>query len=322
MITEALNAFPEQCVWVPEVHNAERIPEKRNVIVAGMGGSALAAGILRMRYPDLDLTVHRGYGLPAMSGDLRKESMLIASSYSGNTEETLDAFESAHAAGIPVAALGVHGKLIARAAALGIPYVTLPDTQIQPRMALGFSLKGLLALLKKENGLHEVASCATALEPRETEQKGIALAELLKERVPVIYASGENEPLAYVWKIKYNETAKIPAFANVFSELNHNEMTGFAREGKTRALSAGYAFLFLKDAHDHARIAARMEITKALYEEKGFAVIEVLLEGSGIFEKALRTAYLADWTAYALANYYGVEPEQVPLVEEFKRRIA
>jgi len=322
MIEEALKAFPEQCAWVPEVKHHEKLSVKKRIIIAGMGGSALASGIVKMRYPELDICEHRGYGLPIISESDRGASMLIASSYSGNTEETLDAFEAAHTAGISVAALGVGGKLLARAEELNIPYVALPDTHIQPRMALGFSLKGLLALMKKEEGLAEIASCAGTLISHEMEQKGTLLAEALKDRVPVIYASHENEPLAYVWKIKCNETAKIPAFANVFSELNHNEMTGFARDGRTKPLSDAYTFIFLKDKDDHPRIAARMEITKALYMERGLPVIDVALEGSGVFEKALRVAYLADWTAYALANYYGVEPEQVPLVEEFKHRIA
>ncbi len=119
-----------------------------------------------------------------------------------------------------------------------------------------------------------------------------------------------------------NETGKIPAFSNVFPELNHNEMTGFDRKGKTKDLSGKFCFIFLSDNADHPQNRKRFEVTKRLYEERGLVVHSLPLQGTTRSEKIFSSLLLADWVAYHTALQYGVEPEQVPMVEEFKKLIA
>jgi len=320
MIEQALKDFPKQFAWEAHVEGGNFLV-KKNVIIGGMGGSQLAADILRMRYPDLPLLLHRNYGLPAMTIDTQQQSSFIGSSYSGNTEETLDAFETAHAAGLPCAVIATGGLLLKRAQETGVPYVALPDTGIQPRMALGFSLKALLALLGRAEGTQEAIGVASHLDPVAAETEGAQLGEMLRESIPVIYASSINYPLARIWKIKFNETGKIPAFANEFPELNHNEMTGFDWVESTHPLSQRFHFLFLVDPTDNPKIVRRMEVSRALYEARGFKTTMLPLAGDSVFEKVMRSAYCAEWTSYALARFYGAEPELVPLVEEFKKRM-
>lgn len=317
---EAIKNFAKQFLWEPRIENAEGFALHKKFLVAGMGGSHLAADLLKIGKPDLDLVIHRDYGLPSRC----EGRLVIASSYSGNTEETLDAYDAAKRRGLPLAAVSIGGKLLERAAHDGIPYIQMPDTGIQPRSALGFSLKALLALMVEEAGLRETGKLAEILDPAVYEEEGKELAAKLKGYVPVIYTSRRNAAIGYNWKIKFNETGKIPAFVNVFPELNHNEMTGFDVADSTRPLSAGFFFLFLTDRSDHPKIVRRIETTRALYRDRGLrcAVLELVERGDNVFYKIFSSLVLVDWTAYFTAMGYGVEPEQVPMVEELKKRIA
>ncbi len=314
MMRDEILSFAEQFSYEPVIENESRLVRKERAVIAGMGGSALPGEFLRLFEPHYPLTVHRGYGLPPRAdGDM----FLIASSYSGNTEETIDSFVSAKGAGITRAAISTGGKLLELAKEDNVSYIQLPATNIQPRMALGFSMRAVLKLLGHDELLQKTGVLSKTLQPAAFEEEGRALAVRLKGRVPVIYASSANFALAYDWKITFNETGKIPAFYNVFSELNHNEMTGFDRKAGTRTLSDVFAFIFLKDEADHPRIQKRMDILRALYETRGLPVETRMLKGAP-FLKIFSSLVLADWAAYYTAAGYGAEPEKVPMVEEFK----
>ena len=324
---EAIKNFAKQFAWEPRIENAGGLKPSNSftrLIVAGMGGSHLAADLLKMSKPGIDFLIHSDYGLPPLSDTTPGESVVIASSYSGNTEETLDAYDAAKHQGLSRAAVAVGGKLLERAAQDGVPYIRMPDTGIQPRSALGFGFKALLALMGEEVALRDAGKLAEILDPAVYEEEGKELAGRLKGYVPVIYTSLRNAAIGYNWKIKFNETGKIPAFANVFPELNHNEMTGFDVQDSTRPLSQGFFFLFLKDPADHPKVVRRMEATVSLYRDRRLpaAVLELVERDANLFYKIFSSLILADWAAYFTAKGYGVEAEQVPMVEEFKKRIA
>jgi glucose/mannose-6-phosphate isomerase len=136
-----------------------------------------------------------------------------------------------------------------------------------------------------------------------------------------VYASGRNRAIAENWKIKFNETGKIPSFYNVVPELNHNEMTGFDSKGRTAPVSRHFHFVFLKDGGDDRRITKRMSVLEKLYKDRGFKAEIVLLQGKNEVHKIFNALNLADWTAYHTGLLYAVDPEQVPMVEEFKKLI-
>ena len=267
-----------------------------------------------------------------------KSYLVILSSYSGNTEEVLDAYSEAKKQGLAMAAVSVGGKLLELAKNDGIPYVQMPDALVQPRFALGYSLKAILKLMGEEDALKELSGLAYSLDSKDYETSGAALAGRLNGFVPVIYSSLRNFPVAYNWKIKFNETGKIPAFCNALPELNHNEMTGFdpspfadnnfghnvqsaKGEGRKKMIELFY-FLFLTDESDPARIKKRMEVTDKLLRQRKFPVELLKLEGKNVFEKIFFSLILADWASFYLAQQYEVEAEQVPMVEEFKKLIA
>ena len=317
----AIKNFNSQFEYKPEIEGSLSLKGIKTFIAVGMGGSHLAADILNNYDPTLNIVIHKNYGLPALPKNVLRSGLVIANSYSGNTEEVLDAFNLALQRKLNVAAISVGGKLIELARQHQVPFIQMPDTGIQPRSALGFHTKALLKIMGKEKELAEITQLADILKPENFEARGKELAERIKDKVPVIYASEANQAIAYNWKIKFNETGKIPAFYNVFCELNHNEMTGFDVKDSSRHLSRNFMFFLLTDKDDHPQIQKRMGILKELYENRGLPIQVLELVGKNKFHKIFSSLVLADWIAYYTARQYNLEPEQVPMVEEFKKLI-
>ncbi len=255
-----------------------------------------------MALPDLDIVVHSDYSLSKVSSD----TLIVAFSHSGNTEETIAGFNEAIKNNWPVVAVSVDGQLLELAKKHNVRYVQLPDLKLQPRFAVKYHLEALLKILGQEITL------PTSLVDQE--ERGRELAQKLKDKIPIIYSSTKNWALANNWKVRINETSKAPSFCNVFPELNHNEMVAFNQ-------ASNFYFIFLRDVNDHPRVLKRMEVTKKVLEERGFGVTVLELGGGSIWEKILNNINLADATTRALAQLYNVDPEQVPLVEEFKKMI-
>ena len=316
---EAILNFHKQFAWEPVVVNAGGLKRHRRFVVGGMGGSSLATGLLVNWMPEINVIVHRDYGLPVLSD--AKERLYIASSYSGNTEETIDFAKSALKKGYKVATISIGGKLLKFAEKNNLPHIIIPDTKIQPRSALGFSMLAIAKLIGAEHVLRELHRLSTILKPEALCAAGKKLSRILFGKVPIICASTRNRGVAYNWKIKMNETGKIPAFYNVFPELNHNEMTGFDTIETTKKLSHGFHFVFLTDSVDHPKVQRRMAVCKKLYEDRGLSVTEVPFKGDTTLERIFSSLLIADWTALYLSNVYGTEAEQVPMVEQFKKLI-
>jgi glucose/mannose-6-phosphate isomerase len=317
---EAIRNFPQQFLYDPVIEDGPA-PSVSSYIIAGMGGSHLAGDLLKMLRPEAPIVIHPDYGLPRMSEETLRDSLIIGSSYSGDTEEPIDTFEEAKKKDLAFAVIATGGRLWELAQAARVPRIRMPDTGIQPRMALGFSLKALLKLLGDEEGLKASAALSSELDVGAAEKEGERIADLLAGRTPVIYASAQNIAIAYNWKIKFNETGKTPAFYNMFPELNHNEMTGFDCGPKAKRPGDQYAVLMITDDRDDERVRKRMEITAELYKERGIHVEMLPLSGETLLKKAFQSLMIADWAAYHTARACGAEPEQVPMVEELKRRI-
>jgi len=322
MILDDIKHYNKQFGYEPIVENAGKLKKTSKFLVAGMGGSHLAADILRAWHPEADIIVWSNYGLPALKEKELKERLVIISSYSGATEESIDAFNTARTKRLSLAVVAARGKLINLAEKFKVPYVQMPDMHMQPRMATGLSLRALLALMNEKTWLHETGELATQLHTSREEHRGRDLAKRLHGTVPVIYASGRNRAIAENWKIKFNETGKIPAFYNVVPELNHNEMTGFDAKGRTTPISRHFHFVFLKDGTDDRRITRRMSSMEKLLRDRGFKIEIILLQGKSEIHKIFNALNLADWTAYHTAKLYGVDPQEVPMVEEFKKMIS
>jgi glucose/mannose-6-phosphate isomerase len=314
---KAIKNFPNQLKFSPIIENKEALIPTKKFIVCGMGGSHLAADLLKTWNPLLNLVIYHDYGLPVLADNL-SNYLTIISSYSGNTEEAIESFNEAISKNLPVACISIGGKLLELAIKNKKPYIKMPDTSIEPRSALGFSIVSLLKLIGEEETLAEIKKTAESIDINKAELEGEALAKKLKNFIPIIYASTKNEPIAYNWKIRLNETGKIPAFCNTFPELNHNEIVGFDGGKKTKKLLKNFHFIFLKDKTDHPRILLRMEVLKNILEEKGFLIETIELEGKNIWEKIFSSLLMADWTAFYTAGRYGLEPQETEIIKKFK----
>lgn len=315
MMIEAIKNFPKQFSFEPEIKNAEKIIPRNKFIVCGIGGSALATELLKLSDPNIDVIVHRDYGLPQLPEKELRERLIIASSYSGNTEETLSAFEKAIEKNFYLGAISIGGKLLKLSEKYNIPHIILPDYDIQPRCALGLSLRAMAKIMGKETILRETQALSNTLIPDNYEVQGKSLAETLKDKISIIYASNKNMAIAYNWKIKFNETGKTPSFYNIIPESNHNEINGF----EVPALAQNFHAIFLKDKNDHPRITKRMEVTEKIYKEKGLSTTALEIANDSIWDKIFSSLMLADWTAHYLATEHGIDSESVPTVENLKK---
>lgn len=316
-IYEAIEGFQKQLEYQPEIINADKLGKYERFIFIGMGGSALAPDLLRVSNPELDILIHRDYGLPDLPDKVLQNSLIILNSYSGNTEEVLDALKLALSKNLPVVAVSIGGKLLELARQNAIPYLEMPDWGLEPRLALGLNFKALLKVLGQEESLDTLSR----VQLDDCEKTGKELAERLRGFVPIIYSSRKNGPVAYAWKVKINETAKKPSFSNVFPELNHNEMAGFHAGKVSKLLSQNFHFVFLKDPADNPRILKRMEITEKLFQNHKLNVEIVGLVGDNVFAKIFSSLQLADWVSYYIAKEYGIDPADTSAIEEFKKLI-
>jgi glucose/mannose-6-phosphate isomerase len=314
----SINNFAKQFSFEPEIINLDNFDSsKTKYVLGGMGGSHLAGGILKLINPEIKLSIYRDYGLPIQSEADQKETVFIASSHSGNTEEVLDFADEVYSKGLSLIIVTTGGKLLEFAKENKVPAIILPNDGIQPRTALGYSLIALYKIILPGQ-VSDLQSLQNAINPRKNISQAQELAKVLHNKIPVIYTSSQNRAIAYNWKIKFNETAKIPAFYNSFSELNHNEMQGYDFTEENTSLSEKFYFIFIHDGSDNERIEKRMKATEEIYQAKGLSVINLFLEGDSKIEKVFNSLLLADWTALELAKIYGTEPEQVPLIEKFK----
>ncbi len=323
MMEEIIRNFAEQLAYAPEIENAAAL--KRGglsrhgggkFIIAGMGGSNLAAGIIKSWKPKLDIIIHRNYGLPDMEERELKERLIILSSYSGATEETVSAFNEALSRELPLIAIATGGKLLELAQKNGMPYIRLPDIKAHPRFAIGLSIKATLKAMGEDSILNDIASGAGSFNVDDYKEAGRDLARGLENKIPLIYSSVRNRSLAYFWKINFNETVKTPAFFNVFPELNHNEMVGFGK------FADKFAFIFLTDPDDEPRIQKKMDATTEIFEDRGMTVLKTSIIGPSLWHKSFAGILTAFWTSFYLAEHYSVDPEDVSIIEEFKKRLS
>jgi glucose/mannose-6-phosphate isomerase len=290
----------------------------KNVIICGIGGSPLPADILNsILLPSVPALIHRDYNLPKTAS---KDSLILCISYSGNTEETVSSLLEAIDNGFKTIVITTGGKMEEICIQKNIPFAKIP-AGIQPRSATGYLFSALATVLLNcgitENISKDILQAAGDLDKINSalEKEGKNLARKLVKKIPIVYSSSGLQSVAKIWKIKFNENSKIPAFYNFFPELNHNEMVGFTNVKKNN----NFHILIIKDNEDHPRITKRMNLTSSLLKKKGIAVDFLKTrEGSMLF-RVFSSLLLGDWTSYYLALNHKIDPTPVAMVEEFKK---
>lgn len=287
------------------------------IIIAGIGGSALAGDLVKFLAKDYGLkvpvVVWKDYGLPLTNF---KNPLFIAVSFSGNTEEPISAFAESRKYKLR-AAVTSGGKLEKLALKNGITAALFSVGDLLPRQSLGLLFYGVAAIIRLKFSEFKIPEFG-GLRPADFQQKGCQLAALLKGRIPVIYASAANQTIAYNWKIRFNETAKTPAFWNVLPEMNHNEIVGF----QSGRFSPNFFAIFLNDSNDYSRVKKRFKITEKLLKQKAVSYFSVILSGRGILEKFWKAAILADWAVFYSAKLMKVDPAATPIIDQIKKSMA
>ena len=287
------------------------------VIIAGIGGSTLAGDLVKFLAEDYGLktpiVVWKDYGLPRTNF---KNPLFIAISFSGNTEEPISAFLESRKYKLR-AVVSSGGKLAELALKNNAPAALFSAGDLLPRQALGLLFYGVTAIIRLKFPEFKIPEFS-GLRPADFKQKGRQLAVLLKSRIPVIYASAVNQAIAYNWKIRFNETAKTPAFWNVLPEMNHNEIVGF----QSGRFSSKFLAIFLNDFNDHPCVKKRFKITEKLLKQRGIPCFDVILSGRGILEKFWKSIILADWAAFYSAKFAKVNAEATPIIDQIKKEMA
>ena len=303
----------------------------RRVVLCGMGGSAIAGELLASivdREGVVPMHVVRHYEAPAW---ITPDDFLIFSSYSGETEETLAAYRALRPLSARSCVVTTGGSLAARAEADGVPVARLPAGH-PPRAALGYSFSTLAHLIEHlgvlaragaravaaADGVDRVAaSSARAAAP--SRNAANALATRLAGRAVLIMANGRTlGPAAIRWKGQLNENAKHMAWVSLLPESNHNEVDGFVHP---RPLLGEFAAVFLRDPHDHPRIAKRFEWLGRYLRRKGLLVETVTPAGEDAMERVLACVAMGDFTSYYLALRNGMDPSALPGVESLKKAL-
>ena len=327
---DRLARFPEYCLSAWGDAASLAVPsgyrDASSLIVAGMGGSAVMGdllGDLAAHEGSVPVSTCRGYGLPSYVG---RESLVIVSSYSGDTEEALSCFEQAVQEGAMVVAVTRGGKLKARSDELGIPVLEVPVAG-EPRTALPYTFVASLSLLSslglvqaKADDLEGAVRAMNEILPSwdvssptvDNEAKQIATD--LQGRIVGVYGSGLVSGVAYRWKTQLNENAKAWAFAEDLPELNHNSVEGYSAEG-----FIGKVFVvLLRSAFTDERIVRRYKLTQDLLERSGVPCRLIRGRGSSPLADILETTLLGDFTSFYLAMLNRTDPSQTPALERVK----
>jgi glucose/mannose-6-phosphate isomerase len=301
----------------------------RNITVTGMGGSAIGGDLAAALLADelkVPMNVHRDYGAPAYVG---RDSLVIASSYSGNTEETLSAFEECRKRGAKILVLTTGGKIGDLARVSNFPVITF-SYKAQPRAALGYSLALVLGVLTRvgfvrdlsgdiEAALKDVSKLEERVHEGARTNDAKKLALELYGRIPFAYGAGVMGVMARRVKGQFNENSKNWSAFDVMSELNHNAVVGFpnpfvAKEALT--------VLLLRSDRDNPRHKLRFEVTRELLDRAGIAHRTLQFSGQNMLSEVLQMVYFTDYVTFYLALLNGADPSQVQSIDYLKDRLA
>ncbi|HVR88819.1 MAG TPA: bifunctional phosphoglucose/phosphomannose isomerase [Candidatus Limnocylindria bacterium] len=301
----------------------------RNITVLGMGGSAIGgefAGALLGDELKVPLNVHRDYGVP---GYVSRDSLVIASSFSGNTEETLSGFAEAKKRGAKLLVITTGGRLADEAKMLGLPLITF-TYKAQPRAALGYSLAMVLGVLSKlgfakdlsqdvERALGDLSKMEERVHEGAKTNDAKKLAIELHGKIPVAFGAGVMGVMARRVKDQWNENAKNWGSYDVMSELNHNAVVGFPHPPIARD---ALVVILLRSQRDNARHQLRFDVTRELLERAQIPFKTLEFAGSSMLSEILQMVLFTDYVSFYVALLNGADPSPVKSIDYLKERLA
>ena len=321
-----LMSFADQYEIGAEESRKFNIPESyreiKNVVISGMGGSAIGGDLLRTLFSDdcpIPVMVNRDYDVPAF---VDKSTLFIAASYSGNTEETVSALNRASEKGAKIIVVSGGGKLQQKSEELDLPFFEIKKKGLQPRCAFGYMFTPLVFFLSKLGFIADqtqnfnetigiISRSALELAPEIPSRANLAkqLAYSFYGRLPIIYAPQKHfDVVAMRWKGQINENGKAMAFYNTIPEMNHNEIVGW---GIPLDIAGKRAIVMLAHKEVSERIRIRINVASNLIANTDGQVIGIEAKGGSLLAKALYLIYLGDFASYYLAILNDVDPTPV-----------
>ncbi len=330
-----VSELPWQCKEAKALAEAYSLPIEYGlvdaIVVLGMGGSAIGGDLVRtlvQKECPIPIFVNRDYALPAFVND---HAMVIASSYSGDTEETLSAFAEALERGAWPLAITTGGKLAEICRERNLPLITFAY-EAQPRAALGYSLVPLLVILQslefiapKSGELEKAITLMEGLQAEigvqvpERDNPAKKLARRLEGRLPVVYGAEHLSEVARRWKCQFNENSKGWAFWEVLPELNHNAVVGY---DSPPTLAKEVRVLMLASELYRPRHRVRLQVTGEILAEKGIVHEVIPVQGQSPLSQALWAIHFGDYVSYYLAALRGANPTPVETIAYLKERLA
>lgn len=321
-----------QAKFEPIINCADNDGRKiHNIVIAGMGGSALAALIVKTWLKselNVPFEIVRTYNLPDY---VDHNTLVITSSYSGNTEETVNCLHQALERDAQIGIIASGGKLVEEADKRQIAHVVLPEG-IQPRMAVIYNLRGLVSLMVsfgmiEQSKLNEIAVYSDWLHDEASnwakeiplkDNYAKQLASHAVGKTAVFYGGALTAPIAYKWKISWNENAKNVAFWNEYPELNHNEFLGWT----SHPVEKPFAIFDIVSHFEHPQILKRFEISEKLLSGMRPKAKNIELKGDSLIAQMLWGCILADFVSIYLAVLNGINPTPVTIIERLKKELA
>ena len=331
-MSEMLNqirTLGDQLRWAAEME-PPHIGTFSEVLYAGMGGSGIAGDYAAAASLAIGtrVHVHKGYG-PIPPWAIRVRPLVVAASYSGDTEETLDFVTSASESGLTVATVTTGGRLGELTAERRWGTILVPSG-LQPRAAAGYMIGAAIRLLEgagsiDDHGLAFIEASQLAdemaSEGSPAWQQAEEIAEALEGRIPIIYGGGPvSSVVAQRWKTQINENAKVPAWYSTLPELDHNEIVGW--ETLTELTRDTIAVVALTDETDHDRVKKRISFTRELTADAVPWVAEVRSSGTSTLARLISLTVVGDLVSWMLAERLGVDPVPVATIENLKQLLA
>jgi len=310
--------FPNMCREGFRFGDKVEIKEKvYRIVVTGMGGSGISGDILKSCLHEESINVHvcKDYKLFDF---VDKKTLVFVVSYSGNTEETISAYQDAVKKQAQIVAICSGGKLANMAKKDRNSLIKIP-VGIQPRLATAYLFFPMLKVLQKnkiiKNKDEEVHAVIDALEKPVFRDMAEDLVPKIVNKIPLIYASQRYYTTAMKWKTDINENTKIHAFYNIYPEFNHNEINGYVNK------IGDFYVIIIRDEDEQYRIRKRMKATKEIIKNKGVNVTEIVIKGDNYLTKLFSTIYIGTWVSYFLALEYETDPTPVEIIEELKKKL-
>jgi glucose/mannose-6-phosphate isomerase len=327
---EKIEDFPEQIrkSW-EEGKKADRgrISDPSHIVICGMGGSAIAGDLLHdLFFEDLSipLIVNRGYDIPSF---IDERSLLLISSYSGNTEETLHAFSQGHQKKAMIAVFTSDGEIGKKAEDERIPTLTFPSGY-PPRSALGFSFFSMVGFLTQivslpldDRHINALIALLNRLKDLLKHPKGeiAQLSDTLIGNIPLIHISRRLRSVALRWQTQINENSKTFAHINEIPEANHNEIVGL---NFPKALVRKMVLIFLRaKKYENTQIGNRFEISKEIVRSSVKKIVQIEAEGDDKLQEMFSLIYKGDFLSYHLSQRLGVDPTPVSRIDTLKQKL-